>query len=79
MATINDNNPPSQSQITEITSSLVGTLSAGREERGFACWCGATGTAAECTSTQRCPLGMPWSCGRQLPLPFAEPMERRRQ
>lgn len=44
---------------------------------GFACSCGPASSCPANALNTRCPVGMPWVCGRQLALPFADPIDRR--
>lgn len=43
------------------------------------CGCGFGGRPERGSVGEKCPLGMPWLCLRQLALPFAEPADRRKQ
>jgi hypothetical protein len=43
-----------------------------------ACGCGFGGKPQRGTLGEKCPLGFPWRCLRQLRLPFPEPTDRRK-
>lgn len=61
----------------EITQHISEPLQPG--EQIEVCGCGMRGKPAKASMGASCPLGMPWSCLRQMLLPFEEPMERRKQ
>lgn len=54
------------------------TLNSQPSECIIACGCGFGGKPTRGTQGERCPLGMPWLCLRQMALPFGEPSDRRK-
>lgn len=49
-----------------------------QQQIGLVCSCGFATASSAGVSSVGCPLGFPWSCLRQMLLPFSEPMDRRR-
>lgn len=78
MANDNKQTPPSQSKNPDLETDRRAVGRHWPQSSLAFCGCGFTSEGETFQTDNKCPLGMPWACLRQLQLPFDEgPSEQR--